>query len=112
MLTNVVPFRKAVSAGEFRRPPILLRTARSGMRTFNRARELPRLLGGDQLCAPAETLPRLRQLEARQDELRRAAEPGYDLHRHVMLLIAILAETALANSDGLTLPGTAIRARP
>ena len=45
---------------------------------------------------PGAAMTRLHGEEARLDTARRENRAEYDLHRHIMVLIAILAETAAA----------------
>jgi hypothetical protein len=58
------------------------------------SRDLRRVLKCEKLPRPEAALARLHAEEARHDLARRENRAEYDLHRHIMLLIAILAETA------------------
>ena len=52
------------------------------------------MLRCEHLPRPEAALARLHAEEARHDLARRENRAEYDLHRHILLLIAILAETA------------------
>lgn len=74
------------------RPRLLVRAARFGLADYRRERDLTRLLQGAQPKTPAAVLDKLIELEARQDERRRAADAGYSYGKHIELLIALMAE--------------------
>ena len=86
-------------AEPLRRPSTLIRAAREGQAGWRRERDLKRLLRADRCPAPGAALPRLRAEEALMNDarLQRAAE--YDMHRHVLLMIAILAEMRAVVAD-------------
>jgi len=132
-MSNVIAFRPRPVAEPLRRPRCLIRAAREGQTGWKRDRDLKRLLRTDRCPAPGAALPRLRAEEALLNDarLQRAAE--YDMHRHVLLMIAILAEMRAAVADApvavrsaeqmgaamlaqvgaaISGPGTAIPARP
>ncbi len=132
-MPSVIAFRPRPAAEPLRRPRILIRAAREGQSGWRRDRDLRRLLRLDHTPAPGAALPRLRAEEALMNDarLQRAAE--YDMRRHVLLMIAILAEMRAAVADApapvrtgarigaamlaqvglaLTGPGTATPARP
>ncbi|SDD75006.1 hypothetical protein SAMN05421538_102343 [Paracoccus isoporae] len=101
-----------------RRPATLIRAAQAGQGRWRRDRDLARLLGLDQAPDRAAGLAALRRAEWRQEAARRARAPDYDPHRHVLLMIALLAELqagqdASGPAQG-TGPGPALRlvARP
>ncbi len=83
------------------RPRLLVAAARHGQQGYRRARDLRRLMqGAEDVPPPGRALAWLRAREAQMDEARRAAQPDWDLQRHVLLLIALLAEIRLAREAG------------
>lgn len=112
MMPNVIQFQPRPQFASLRRPGLLVRAARIGAASFNRNRDLCRLLKSDELPEPAAALLRLRSEEAALNQARLECQAGYDLQRHVLLLIAIVAETALASATAITFRETAIQARP
>lgn len=125
-MPNVIAFRPLPVNQPLRRPALLIRAARAGQSGWRRARDLPRLLHSDTCPRPGAALSRLRAEEAQMNAARKEGAADYDLQRHVMLMIAILAEmraavaetpTALADSALATLAaisarGTASPAHP
>ncbi|MBD9529708.1 DUF6477 family protein [Paracoccus sp. PAR01] len=112
MMPNVIQFQPRPQQTALRRPRLLVRAARIGAASFNRKRELPRLLKCDEVPSPEAALARLRAEEAQLNAARLDAQADYDLQRHVLVMIAILAEMALLVPAAVTYPGTAIPARP
>lgn len=99
MMPNVIAFRPHNANQEtprLRRPSMLIRAAREGQAGWRRRRDLTRLLRLDICPAPGAALPRLRAEEAMVNEARLAGAAEYDMHRHVTLMIAILAEMRAA----------------
>lgn len=98
-MPNVIAFRARTAPQPLRRPRLLIRAAREGQAGWRRERDLRRVLRSDHCPAPGAALPRLRAEEAALNEarLQRAAE--YDMQRHVLLMIAILAEMRAAVAD-------------
>ena len=94
--SNVIPFPARPLALTLRRPGTLIRAARAGQRGWQRDRDLMRLLRMDRCPRAGAALPRLRAEEEIQNELRRKRATEYDLHRHVLLMIALLAEMRAA----------------
>ena len=78
-----------------RRPRLLIRAARFGLRDYNRDRDLRRLVRSETLPAPARAVPTLIAEEARIEETRRARDAAYSPARHVELLVALIAEARL-----------------
>ncbi|MFD2814517.1 DUF6477 family protein [Paracoccus aerius] len=99
-MPNVIAFRPRSATESLRRPRILIRAAREGQSGWRRDRDLRRLLRLDHTPAPGAALPRLRAEEALQNDARLQRAADYDMHRHVLLMIAILAEmrAAVANA--------------
>lgn len=92
---------------ELRRPAALIRAARAGQSGWRRDRDLARLLGRETAPAGSAALRMLRAAEAAADSARREGHADYDMHRHVRLLIALLAEMIAArqNAPQPVLPG-------
>lgn len=94
--SNVILFRPRPANQGLRRPGTLIRAAREGQRSWKRDRDLPRLLRSDRCPAPGTVLSRLRAEEEIQNDLRLTQAAEYDMRRHVVLMIAILAEMRAA----------------
>ncbi|MFV0411390.1 MAG: DUF6477 family protein [Paracoccus sp. (in: a-proteobacteria)] len=99
------------------RPASLIRAAQAGQSGWRRARDLPRLLKREAAPATPVALRLLRAAEEAADNARRERRADYDLHRHILLLIALLAEMR-AEADPqicavlpFSVPGTARPAR-
>jgi len=112
MIPNVIQFQPKPPLAELRRPRLLAVAARAGLTGYRRKRELRRILGCDDLPPSEAVISSLKYKEAALDLARREARADYDLQRHVLLLVAILAETRLARSSPVTFPGKASPARP
>ena len=94
MMSSVIAFEPRAGQPMLRRPRLLVQAARAGLSGWRRERDLRRVLKCDSAPRPEVALVRLHAEEARHDLARRENCAEYDLHRHIMLLIAILAETA------------------
>lgn len=90
--SNIIVFRPRPSRTGLRRPRVLIRAAREGQTGWKRERDLPKLLRSDDCPAPGAALMRLRAEEEHQNAARQTGAAEYDMRRHVMLMIAILAE--------------------
>lgn len=99
--SNVIAFHPARTNQPLRRPRALIRAAREGQAGWRRERDLPRLLRLDGCPRAGTALPRLRAEEAAQNLARKDGTAEYDMHRHVLLMVAILAEmrAAIALAD-------------
>ncbi len=95
-MPNVIAFRRPLPQTRLRRPATLIRAARAGQPGWRRERDLPRLLRCEGCPAAGDALPRLRAHEAMMNEARLDRDPEYDMQRHVLLMIAILAEMRAA----------------
>lgn len=89
---NVVQFQHPDPGSSLRRPALLIQAARAGQSGWRRGSDLPRLLRCETLPQPGAALTRLRLDEDRLNEARKAGRGDYDMQRHILLLIAILAE--------------------
>jgi hypothetical protein len=77
------------------RPRLMVRAARIGAQDYSRNRHLHRLLSLSPLPGPAQAVLRLMELEAVLDGHRRAGDAGYQLARHLDVLIALVGEARL-----------------
>lgn len=102
-IPNVIAFRPHVLSASvnppLRRPSLLIRAARAGQAGWRRNRDLPRLLRSDGCPRPGMALSRLRAEEAQMNAARKEGAADYDLQRHVLLMIAILAEMRAAVAE-------------
>lgn len=95
-MTNVIAFRPRTETPSLRRPRSLIRAAREGQSGWRRERDLPRLLRSNHCPLPGAALSRLRAEEEMQNTARLEHSDQYDMQRHVLLMIAILAEMRAA----------------
>lgn len=110
--SNVIQFQPRPQRPEFRRPRLLVQAARAGLSSWNRKRDMRRLFKSDEIPLPGHTLPRLHAEEQRLDMARRGSEADYDVQRHILLLVAIIAETLDSTAAPVTYPAKATQARP
>lgn len=98
-MPNVISFCGRAVTPPVLRPRLLIAAARAGQAGWSRNRDLRRLLRLDTIPNPAEALALLhwQEVELNTARLNRAAD--YDLQRHILCLIAILAETSLAEAS-------------
>ncbi|MFD1796038.1 DUF6477 family protein [Paracoccus aurantiacus] len=91
-----------------RRPASLIRAAKAGQGAWHRTRDLPRLLGRETMPANPSAIRQLRAAEDAMNDARRESRADYDLHRHVRLIIALLAELRVAaeTAPQPVMPGT------
>ena len=91
-----------------RRPPLLVRAARLGTASYARDAVLPQLLGAGTVPTVRAALARLIEVEAAQDDARRAGAIHYRAAHHVALLIAVMGEAQLLDREqraAAALPG-------
>lgn len=89
----------ASSFSALKRPRMLVRAARAGLKAYRRETHLPRLLRSAGLSASAERpLARLCAAEEECEAARRARDASYSAVLHVGLLIAVLAELQASRS--------------
>ncbi len=81
-------YRKALT--EMRRPGLLMRAVRHGLRDYPRSRS-PRRSGDDETAMEIR-LSRLMEAEARLEATRRAGHADYSIARHIEVLVALIAE--------------------
>lgn len=108
LMSNVLAFPAQPVLPSLRRPAALVRAALAGQTQWRRDRDLRRTLRSDSLPGPGQALARLRADEDRMNAARQEGAADYDLHQHVMLMIAILAESRLALAQQI--PGPRLRA--
>lgn len=94
-MTDPAIFEIAPQQMPLLRPAALIRAAKAGQAGWRRDRDLPRLLGRESLPSNPAALRILRAAEHAADSARREGRADYDLHRHVRLIIALLAEMRL-----------------
>ncbi len=90
---RVIPFALVPRRDGLRRPRLLVAAAKAGQAGWLRRRDLRKLLRTDELPSADRALAALRGYEEAQNEARLNRAPDYNLQRHILLLIAILAET-------------------
>lgn len=96
LASNILAFPLPQVIAPLRRPATLIRAASAGQAQFRRDRDLRRVLRSEQLPAQGQALARLRAEEDQLNAARVAGAADYDMQRHVLAMIAILAETRLA----------------
>ena len=94
-MTDPAIFDIAPQHAPLMRPAVLIRAAKAGQAGWRRERDLPRLLGRETLPSNPAAVRMLRAAEGAADTARREGRAEYDLHRHVRLIIALLAEMRL-----------------
>ena len=99
LMSNVIAFPIQPVPQRLRRPASLVRAAVAGQTYWRRERDLRRVLRSDTLPAPGLILPRLQAEEDRLNIARQECAADYDLHQHVLLMIAILAESRAARAQ-------------
>lgn len=87
-----------------RRPPLLVRAARFGVRAYRRDAALPHLLGPGPVPPVPQALASLLEIERTQDAARRGGALTYRAADHVALLIAVMAEAELLAAQSSTAP--------
>ncbi len=78
-----------------RRPRLLIRAARFGLRDYNRDRDLRRLVRSEETMAPSAAVSTLLVEEARLEDTRRRGDAAYSPAKHVEILVALIAEARL-----------------
>jgi len=97
-MTDVVSLVAAL-----RRPPLLTRAARLGQAEYSRTRDLRRLMRTPVAPTPEKAVATLLAEEQELEATRQSGAAGYNLLRHIEVLIAMVAETRLlARSQAAT----------
>ncbi|WP_220443730.1 DUF6477 family protein [Paracoccus luteus] len=91
---RVIAFPAQRIDAPLRRPGVLLAAARAGQPGWRRDPALRRLMRAEVAPRPGAALPWLRAEEDRLNCARLEGAADYDMHRHVLVLIALLAELA------------------
>ena len=104
-MTDPAIFDIAPQPAPLMRPAVLIRAAKAGQAGWRRERDLPRLLGRETLPSNPAALRILRTAEHGAETARREGHADYDLHRHVRLIIALLAELRL-QAEGMPQPAS------
>ncbi|MBB1492231.1 MULTISPECIES: DUF6477 family protein [unclassified Paracoccus (in: a-proteobacteria)] len=99
LMSNVLAFPAQPVLPRLRRPAALIRAAVAGQSQWRRDRDLRRTLRCEILPPPGKALARLRADEDRMNMARQEGAADYDMHYHVMLMIAILAESRLSSGE-------------
>ncbi|MFT6674144.1 MAG: hypothetical protein ACJAVM_000315 [Sulfitobacter sp.] len=94
-----------------KRPKLLIRAARIGAQDYRRNSHLPRLLGYGALPRSSAAVFKLMEIEQDLNDQRKTADAGYDLIRHVDVVIAIIGEAHILRAsqsfDHIKLSGSA-----
>lgn len=77
------------------RPRLMMRAARFGAEDYRRTTHLPRILGYGNLPRHGQALMKLVEIEAALEEQRTTADAGYNMVRHLDVLIAMVAEARI-----------------
>lgn len=83
--------------GALKRPNLLVRAARIGLKDFSRERSLRRIFQSENYPGPGEAFEKLLEIEALTDRARREGGAVYSPARHVELLTALINEAQLAD---------------
>lgn len=87
-----------IRLSQLQRPRLLVRAAREVARHFNRERQLRRVLGCDRMPDCATSVGWLIEMEEELEAARVAAEGSYSCERHVAVLGALMAESAMLSA--------------
>lgn len=99
LMSNIIAFPAKPVAQPLKRPAALVRAAVAGQTMWKRDRDLRRALRSDSVPAAGHALTRLRAEEDRLNTARQEGAADYDLHQHVLLMIAILAESRVMPAE-------------
>ncbi len=84
------------------RPRLLMRAARIGAEDYRRTTHLPRLLGYGVLPRHGAALLKLMEIEAELNMQRKTSDAGYNLIRHVDVLIAMVGEARVLKASQMS----------
>ena len=88
----------AAMLNTLRRPKILIRAARAGVIDYRRERDLKKLIRQQGGTCARKTIDTLLAEEHRLETTRTSGDGSYNLHRHITLLTAIIAEARMSES--------------
>ncbi|MEL6640889.1 MAG: DUF6477 family protein [Pseudomonadota bacterium] len=80
---------------DLKRPKILVRAARFGLDDYMRERHLKRCLKKENLPSPGQALIALLDIEKQLNSDRATKSGGYQVAKHIDVLVAIMAEAQL-----------------
>ncbi|HEY0275709.1 MAG TPA: DUF6477 family protein [Paenirhodobacter sp.] len=95
MLDHTEMFAQLCAIAALRRPRLLIRAARAGQMDYNRARDLRGLVDNDLRSRPESLLGALLEDESQLESARQEGAAQYSVTRHVMVLIALMAEARI-----------------
>lgn len=75
-----------------KRPKLLVRAARIGLKDYRRKRHLARILGGTVPTRASAVVMQLFDLENFQNSQRKTRDAAYSAARHIEILVALIAE--------------------
>jgi hypothetical protein len=78
-----------------RRPKILVRAAKIGLEWYRRERDLGKVIHSLTTPTPERAVERLVAAERELEQFRATGQAGYDVHRHIAVLTALLGEARL-----------------
>ena len=94
-MTDIMTLLRAL-----RRPALLIRAARIGQASYDRKRDLGRILRTSRLPAPGPAAMMLMERESELDERRRTGSAAYTFGAHVEVLAALMAEARALATRG------------
>ena len=80
------------------RPSLLIRAARIGLLNYNRNRDLKKIVRDENVPAYGKALPKLISVENQMEGKRLEGDNAYSIANHVLVLIALMAETGFAQA--------------
>lgn len=82
-----------------KRPRFLVQTARIGLESYKRERDIPRLIGPQKSSQIGETIMLLLDEEKEYEAQRKCRAAFYSYAHHIELLTAIMAESSLLQTS-------------
>lgn len=83
-----------------KRPKILVRAAKIGLKTYRRTQDLSRFLGYKTLPQEGQALDQITALEADMERCRKDGDASYSIKRHIALLTALIDELRWSKALG------------